>query len=710
VPASVHRARAGARLGFVGLTLAYVAALAGAEVLVWTAHPLAGAICYTVEYLVLVNLTVLSYLRTPEADRAGGGPWRLAVVASVPVLDRLLVLSVAPFQSRAVEVSVFWGLPLLAAVLALGRLPLLAWAGAGRFGHHALRPSGALAILVTSSALGLGAVAALWGRGAGWSVNRWPPIVLITAVLAFCAQEWIYRRVVQPVATDLGGAVFGMLATSALVAFTWVAAVAALGPIRPIMVVVVVLGAFLFGLATVRGRLVGAVVLARGLFTLCMLGISPDDLGKADSIGLFAPISVVLLAAYLLVLLIGAGVVELGRRQPRLWALALFTALVLLLLYVIQPGGEGPAHSLSASTDVSLADQVARTGRILHLGPSLAWPGFFSSTGFWAGATGLASVTMMQSWVALALACINSVAIFSIARTVLDGILGARLRDRAAWLATWIFIIGSWAAQDYFSAQSLSYVLFLGALAATMRHVVQPSPVRGGRAWILQGMVPPSKSRERTMACVVVVVSAIAIAVTHAPTSYALVAVLAVLLLWRRLSPVWLPLAALALPVLWFALGAKTIWGGNMSWIFDSMAAADGSARARLSDRLVLSFGHGSGTGLLIAIMSVTAAGALLGYAMMRRRGTRSWLLPALAASAFALAALDPFNSEAFVRSYLFALPWIAIGGAVALDALVLPGFLRQDVGPLEDRLAGGPAFEVRDLAQRALQEAGKKQ
>jgi hypothetical protein len=709
VPASVHRARAGARLGFVGLTLAYVAALAGAEVLVWTAHPLAGAICYTVEYLVLVNLTVLSYLRTPEADRAGGGPWRLAVVASVPVLDRLLVLSVAPFQSRAVEVSVFWGLPLLAAVLALGRLPLLAWAGAGRFGHHALRPSGALAILVTSSALGLGAVAALWGRGAGWSVNRWPPIVLITAVLAFCAQEWIYRRVVQPVATDLGGAVFGMLATSALVAFTWVAAVAALGPIRPIMVVVVVLGAFLFGLATVRGRLVGAVVLARGLFTLCMLGISPDDLGKADSIGLFAPISVVLLAAYLLVLLIGAGVVELGRRQPRLWALALFTALVLLLLYVIQPGGEGPAHSLSASTDVSLADQVARTGRILHLGPSLAWPGFFSSTGFWAGATGLASVTMMQSWVALALACINSVAIFSIARTVLDGILGARLRDRAAWLATWIFIIGSWAAQDYFSAQSLSYVLFLGALAATMRHVVQPSPVRGGRAWILQGMVPPSKSRERTMACVVVVVSAIAIAVTHAPTSYALVAVLAVLLLWRRLSPVWLPLAALALPVLWFALGAKTIWGGNMSWIF-SMAAADGSARARLSDRLVLSFGHGSGTGLLIAIMSVTAAGALLGYAMMRRRGTRSWLLPALAASAFALAALDPFNSEAFVRSYLFALPWIAIGGAVALDALVLPGFLRQDVGPLEDRLAGGPAFEVRDLAQRALQEAGKKQ
>ena len=60
---------------------------------------------------------------------------------------------------------------------------------------------------------------------------------------------------------------------------------------------------------------------------------------------------------------------------------------------------------------------------------------------------------------------------------------------------------------------------------------------------------------------------------------------------------------------------------------------------------------------------------AVIGWFRHRRTtGARTWALPALGVGAFLLAALQPYGGEIFLRSFLYALPWLVVGGALALD------------------------------------------
>jgi hypothetical protein len=92
---------------------------------------------------------------------------------------------------------------------------------------------------------------------------------------------------------------------------------------------------------------------------------------------------------------------------------------------------------------------------------------------------------------------------------------------------------------------------------------------------------------------------------------------------------------------------------------------------AGVGDRLVGDLGHQIVVTLRIALTCFVALIALLGLVVMRKRGIRTLALPALAGSAFTIAVVQPYGGEIFIRSYLFALPWFAIGGAIALDAIL---------------------------------------
>jgi hypothetical protein len=206
----------------------------------------------------------------------------LPAIAAIPVLDRLLVLCMPPLDWRGLQVSVLWGLPLFAAALVFGwvlRPPSSASppspTGGTRILALASRRSLAVDIVVPVLALGLGVVGALLSRDADETVDLSPLPVIVALVLASCAQEWLYRRVVQPVAVAIAGSMVGLLATSALAAFTWVAALAVIVPMGVALVVAVVAAALLFGLATLRGRLGLGAVLGRGLFTLAVALLVP---------------------------------------------------------------------------------------------------------------------------------------------------------------------------------------------------------------------------------------------------------------------------------------------------------------------------------------------------------------------------------------------------------------------------------------------------
>jgi hypothetical protein len=250
----------------------YLAALIGAEVLLRRLGTFSGATCYALGFVVLVNVTVLAYGRF----RGEGIRWRLAAIAAVPFLDRLLVLSVPPFEWGAFEVSALWGLPLLATAIAIGRPPLVPQparllgqpVAAALFGQPSRATSRILAVQVPITALCLGVVAAVSVPPETAPIERGPLIAVVAVVFAFCAQEWLYRLVVQPVAAEVWGDRISMLACSALVAFTSVAALSELVPIGPSVVLLAVAVSLLFGLSTARGLPLAFIVLGRGLFTL----------------------------------------------------------------------------------------------------------------------------------------------------------------------------------------------------------------------------------------------------------------------------------------------------------------------------------------------------------------------------------------------------------------------------------------------------------
>ena len=267
--------RSGVLAGLARPTFVFLAALIAAEAVVRIRGPFAGAACYALGFVVLVNVTFLAYRRFDGE----GSRWRLAAVAGVPFLDRLLVLSVPPFRWGAYEVSALWGLPLLATAIAIGRPPLVPRparllgqpVAAARFGQPRPGTSRILAVQVPITALCLGVIAAVSLPSDTARIEGGPLIAVAAVVFAFCVQEWLYRLVIQPVAAEVWGERIGMLTTSALVAFASIAALSELVPIGPGVVVPAVAVSLLLGVSTTHGIPLAVTILGRGLFTLCVV-------------------------------------------------------------------------------------------------------------------------------------------------------------------------------------------------------------------------------------------------------------------------------------------------------------------------------------------------------------------------------------------------------------------------------------------------------
>jgi hypothetical protein len=109
------------------------------------------------------------------------------------------------------------------------------------------------AVVVASVALGT--VSALAVPRGGWRVEHGAPAVVAAIVVAFAVQEWLYRRVVQPVAMRVWGVAAGSILASGLAAFGWLAALASIGSINAVTLAVVTVASAMFGyVAAIRRR------------------------------------------------------------------------------------------------------------------------------------------------------------------------------------------------------------------------------------------------------------------------------------------------------------------------------------------------------------------------------------------------------------------------------------------------------------------------
>jgi hypothetical protein len=399
-----------------------------------------------------------------------------------------------------------------------------------------------------------------------------------------------------------------------------------------------------------------------GAAVLCwVLGFRQVDPTTLGSVGILPSLSPVLLAAY--PLLVAAFVVELGHGR-RTAALTLITVLAVFAVYGLQPAAEPAARLPVAWLHSGFANYIGAHGDVLHnFDTRFSWPGFFALLAFLTEASGMHDTSVLLNWAPVLL---SGLAVLGV-RAIAVAIVGP---GRASWIAAWIFLVANWTEQDYASPQGTTYILLLAALAITFQHLVSPSPLAARRADVKRPPAPNNTAGDRLRAEGLVVLLAMALAPTHQLTPYLLGGLLIVLVLWGRLWPRWLPVVVLALAMGWFVLAAREFWIGQLNVITGSLGDLNSSVSQGIGQRFV---GNPGRQAILLTRMGITGAVAALaagGVLVLRRSGSKSLVLPALGLASFGLAVLQPYGGEIFIRCYLFALPFFAVLGGIALNAL----------------------------------------
>jgi hypothetical protein len=306
-----------------------------------------------------------------------------------------------------------------------------------------------------------------------------------------------------------------------------------------------------------------------------------------------------------------------------------------------------------------------------HAAPGLAayfnWPGFFALISFIDGAAGLHGVlTLMRFWPAL----IDLLALppfFLLMRNL-------RISWRAQWLAGFLFVVGNWVGQDYFSPQSLNYVLYLVFLAILVnwftdpglsrRPPAKPSGLSGVHRFMFGRLEPgelsprPASTGQRAFLLAVLIAIFLVSTVSHQLTPFYMAGACLALVLVRRCALTGLWLLLTAIEVAWVSFAAVDYWSGHLSSIFGGVGNLGGNLTSSVGGRLSGS----TATHLLTLHARVGVAGAIVALAVLgllrrRFRGLDDRVLIALFILPMLTVGLQSYGGEIALRIYLFLLP-----------------------------------------------------
>jgi hypothetical protein len=214
------------------------------------------------------------------------------------------------------------------------------------------------------------------------------------------------------------------------------------------------------------------------------------------------------------------------------------------------------------------------------------------------------------------------------------------------WIGVTIAVLVNAVGQDYFSPQSVGYVIALGVFAL-----------------VIVGASTGPVSPRALLA--LLVVAGCSLAVTHELSPYIAGGVLLTLATFRLVSPPWAGATMLVPAGLWAALNAKALSGfislsalGNLS-NFRPPATPSAPGLSRLP--IVGESSHALALGLLILV-----ALALIGLARNVRRAS-AWAFMLAAGLGLVFISINPYGSEGIFRAALFGIPWLTIVGLASV-------------------------------------------
>jgi capsular exopolysaccharide synthesis family protein len=304
--------------------------------------------------------------------------------------------------------------------------------------------------------------------------------------------------------------------------------------------------------------------------------------------------------------------------------------LLLLVVLTLTPAlvYDGPRSQVAAK-HVDLILQI----RTLHeLNATLdiynSWHGFFAAMAWLCDITGIRDpIHLATFWPPL-------LGLFRLA--TLRYLFGQVLsRPHQAWVAVAIAVLADPIGADYFSPQSVGFVVGMAVYGLALS--------RTGDAQRL----------------LLIFIAGWVLAMSHQLSPYGISGALIILVLLRQARPWWIPLLVLAPAVLW-----ALVHRGALSGLISLKAV--GRAQNFQPPKTVASSGLERlpvvGQTVLALVLGILIVGGIALIALLlHRRQLRLWALACCPAAGLALVAINPYGQEGIFRAALFGIPWLAV-------------------------------------------------
>jgi O-antigen/teichoic acid export membrane protein len=415
------------------------------------------------------------------------------------------------------------------------------------------------------------------------------------------------------------------------------------------------------------------------LYWLPLRGMGDAQLDAMDGLGLISVLPKATLAGAALLVAAFAG--GLWLRAPRPWLLLAVLLATVVSLHSVPALLEAQPRFATAWQHAGFIDYINRTGTAApDMDARFSWPGFFAAVAFAARACGVTDLTEVLRWWPLAMQLLCLAPLMLLLRAVRAG-------WRAKWCAAWFFALSGWVGQDYFSPQSLNYLIYLMFVAVLLVWFRSPRPP-GGKRIPGEAEVRIAGRADRAILLALLAGLFAASVASHQLTPFMMLGALTALVLVRRSTLLGLPVLCGVLLVGWIGFLAEPYWSGHFDELFGGIGSLGGNVSSSVSGRIE----GGSSVHKLVLYVRVLLAAAVMSLAAfgwLRRRwaGISDRALLVLLLVPFCGFGMQSYGGEMALRVFLFALP-----GAAALAALAVFPRTSSDRGrlaPLAALLAG---------------------
>jgi hypothetical protein len=403
---------------------------------------------------------------------------------------------------------------------------------------------------------------------------------------------------------------------------------------------------------------------------LWVMGLKQTDLAQLNDLGL---VSVLPLFSYaVLITLTLSFIAALQSDNLRVSLLALHILALIFMLYAISPVMEDVPNFSVNWRHVGIIDYITNNGNVdPKIDAYFNWPAFFIANSFMTQLAGLQSSLTFVPWSSFYFNLLYLLPLYQIFKVALAD-------KRAIWFGIWMFYIGNWIGQDYFSPQALNYFFYLVLIAVlltyfkksgiSIRNFGQADGLLSRAIKMVNGFfaLPSTTQNEANpiqqiglLLIIIVIFSASAMG--HQLTPFAILFAVTILVFFNYISLRNLPIIMGIIVATWISYMAVAYMQGHIEKILSEIGRMSSSLDENVTARISGSADHKTITSFRM-YMSLGVWGlAFLGglWRMFRKQHVVVWA--ALAGIAFALIGLQDYGGEMILRVYLLSLPFMLV-------------------------------------------------